>query len=392
MNTVEATLTPAAATSSLWDVVVIGAGCAGAMAAREIARRGASTLLLDKSGFPRWKVCGGCVNRRAQSALEAVGLGDLLEREGAVPIESFIVGTAGTVARLSLPRYRGLSRERLDAALVRSAINCGAHFLPKAHAVCSTANCSSRSVDVRVNEATITVRARLVVVANGLGGQLLKTQEAITSRATDESLIGAGAVVESVPDEYLHGAIYMACGAGGYAGVTRLEFPRIGVAAAVDPAYVRRKGSLAATVASILAEAKFPPIPHIEDLAWRGTPGLTRTMSAVAAKRAFVIGDAAGYVEPFTGEGMAWALASGVAVANLACDSLCDFSVVHMRNWETLHGRLIRRRQRVCRAVTASLRRPGLVRCAVGVLNVLPWLATPVIRHMNAPNYGASHK
>ena len=46
----------------LWDVVVVGAGLAGAMVAREIGRRGRAVLLLERRPFPRWKVCGACLN------------------------------------------------------------------------------------------------------------------------------------------------------------------------------------------------------------------------------------------------------------------------------------------------------------------------------------------
>src|SRR5262245_23559213 len=46
----------------VWDVAVVGAGPAGSLAARELARRGASVLLVDRSPFPRPKVCGSCLN------------------------------------------------------------------------------------------------------------------------------------------------------------------------------------------------------------------------------------------------------------------------------------------------------------------------------------------
>jgi flavin-dependent dehydrogenase len=58
------TLAPESAAGRLWDVVVVGAGPAGAMAARELARRGAGVLLVDRAQFPRYKVCGGCLNPR----------------------------------------------------------------------------------------------------------------------------------------------------------------------------------------------------------------------------------------------------------------------------------------------------------------------------------------
>ncbi len=63
--------------SRIWDVVVVGAGPAGTMAAREAARLGCSVLLVDKASWPRPKVCGCCLNETALSVLEEVDLTDL---------------------------------------------------------------------------------------------------------------------------------------------------------------------------------------------------------------------------------------------------------------------------------------------------------------------------
>ena len=50
------------ATCATWDVIVIGAGPAGAVAARQVALAGLQTLLVDAKCFPREKVCGGYLN------------------------------------------------------------------------------------------------------------------------------------------------------------------------------------------------------------------------------------------------------------------------------------------------------------------------------------------
>ena len=75
-----ATLPIGAATSELWDAVVIGAGPAGSMTARELARLGRKVLLVDKAAFPRGKVCGCCLSGSALTTLRSVGLGGLPAR------------------------------------------------------------------------------------------------------------------------------------------------------------------------------------------------------------------------------------------------------------------------------------------------------------------------
>ena len=69
-----------------WDVVVVGAGPAGSMAALEIARRGPSVLLVDKARFPRYRVCGCCLNGRALSLLGSAGLGGLVDEQDPVAL------------------------------------------------------------------------------------------------------------------------------------------------------------------------------------------------------------------------------------------------------------------------------------------------------------------
>ncbi|MBX9624847.1 MAG: FAD-dependent oxidoreductase, partial [Gemmataceae bacterium] len=65
----------AGVTDRTWDAVVVGAGPAGSVTARGLARRGLAVLLVDKATFPRPKVCGCSLNAAALTGLGAVGLG-----------------------------------------------------------------------------------------------------------------------------------------------------------------------------------------------------------------------------------------------------------------------------------------------------------------------------
>src|SRR5262249_46295116 len=128
---IDPTLDLSTATARVWDVVVIGAGPAGSLAARELARRNCTVLLVDRAAFPRWKVCGSCLNGRALAMLDEAGLGDLPERNEAVPLSAFHLAGGGRAATVSLPGGVALSRSRFDAALVEEAIREGAAFLPQ---------------------------------------------------------------------------------------------------------------------------------------------------------------------------------------------------------------------------------------------------------------------
>lgn len=174
----------------------------------------------------------------------------------------------------------------------------------------------------------------------------------------------------------------MACGRGGYLGLVRLEDDRLNLAAALDPGWVRACGGPGAAAVALLGEVGWPAVPDLAELSWRGTAALTRPMRQRAGERLFLIGDAAGYIEPFTGEGMAWALATARAVAPLAARAVQGWHPRWARQWEAIYRRLIEPRQLVCRAVAAGLRSPWLTRTLVRLLALAPGLALPFTRYL----------
>lgn len=78
-----------------WDVIVIGAGPSGSLVSRLLARRGHSVLLIDARGFPRDKVCGGCLSARAVALLQQAGLGNVPADAGAIPLEAIEIHDCG---------------------------------------------------------------------------------------------------------------------------------------------------------------------------------------------------------------------------------------------------------------------------------------------------------
>jgi len=373
-------------TSDDYDAVVVGAGPAGALAALGLAREGFEVLLVEKAAWPRWKVCGCCLNLNALSALRDAGLGDLPMANGGKPLDTFHVGAGGNTARVKLPGGVALSRERFDAALVEAAIKAGAAFVQETHAHIDRIAGDRRVVFLESAEETREVHAKIVVSAQGLGGKLLHGSDVITAPAELDARIGAGALLDDVSADYRPGTIYMACGRHGYVGLVRLEDDRLDVAAAFDPAFVKRAGGLPEAATEVIEEARFPRVDGMADARWKGTPALTRRANRISSERMFVVGDAAGYVEPFTGEGMAWALASGVAVVPIAARAIGSWKGGLEQEWNNRHQQTVCERQTLCRLLSWGLRRPGLVRMSVGVVSRMPVVARPFVRHLNAPS------
>ncbi|HEX5514327.1 MAG TPA: FAD-dependent monooxygenase [Gammaproteobacteria bacterium] len=364
-----------------WDVVVVGAGVAGTVSASRLARRGLSVLLTDKAQWPRHKACGGCINAAALRALAAAGLADI---SGAGPAYGQIHLACGRhQAVLALPRGRALSRRRLDAMLADHAIAAGARFLPSTQATLNAADAGSRGVTLRCGDQRATVRAQLVLASDGLGSRLLGQAASTQLQVDEHSRIGVGTVVAAAPPFYQPGSIYMACGAQGYVGLVRVEHDQLNIGAALDPAWVKRCGGPAAAVAQTLQATAFPTFDALRAARWHGTPRLTQRRRRLGAERVLALGDAAGYVEPFTGEGMAWALVSAAAVEPLALAAAAGWRDELVDQWTARQAALLRPRQRTCRALSMALRRPRLVAALLPLLKVAPMTVAPLTAWLN---------
>lgn len=379
-----------------WDCVVIGAGPAGAIAARQTALTGLKTLLVERRSFPRFKVCGACLNHRALKALEELGLSSTIDALGGVAIDSFLLHGFGGAFESELPAGIALSRAQLDSALMDAAVDAGASLLTTVSAKLGPCQPDSQFRVVQLQQAdsgsslcqlrSRDVRARVVIAADGLGHPSLKSSGRFCEQVTARSHVGIGACLETAaaPETWVQpGRIYMAASRHGYGGLVRVEHGGLNLAAAVAPSFLRSQGSPQAAFASLLRSAGFPPLPSAE-LVWRGTPALSRMINRVADHRVLVVGDSAGYVEPFTGEGMAWALVGGRAVAESA--ALCAAGQCEQAAscWQSDWSGLVRRRQSWCRRLAWLLRHPAAAAVGVRMANRFPRMTNRIVHQMNA--------
>lgn len=376
----------AAKTEREWDAVVVGAGPAGALTARQLAKAGLSVLLVDKKPFPRSKVCGACVNGRAISALEVAGLGHIVQGADCLPLAELEILAQGR--RLGVPLENGvsISREDFDSTMVREAISVGACFVDRCPAQVGhlTNDGAWRIVTLRHQE---TVRARVVICADGLQHSSLAGESQFESQVQAGSLVGMGATFYDDGYELLEGVVRMVVTEPGYVGIVRLSQRRLNVAMAVKPAALRKSAGPGLLMSQLLSQAGVAVPGKHSDAHWQGTIALTRRTNSIAQPRLFVVGDATGYVEPFTGEGIAWALGSALDVAPLA--SACiDAEITPTQaafRWETLHATNVRRRQRWCSRVAWLLRSPLRVRLAMIAASHAPGVAQWLVRQINAP-------
>lgn len=372
--------------SKIWNVIIIGAGPAGSMLACELASAGVSDIfLLDKAVFPRQKVCGCCLNAAALDQLQQAGLLEPMSLlDQGVPLRSLHVYLKGRQVAIDLPPGMAISRESFDQMLVLQAVRRGVTFRDGCPALVGTQTDGYRLVHM---EAAETLTARVVIAADGLGGTSLQGLPEFGVEVYPRSKVGVGTRVSVVPAAYVRNTIFMSCAVEGYAGVVALEDGTFDVAAALDVGTLRAANhDVGGTVQKIMRESGLPVIEALDETRWRGTRPLTCRRKDVASCRIFVVGDSAAYVEPFTGEGIAWALAGARALAPIVRKCVREgWSDLLSAQWRYLHRRIIHDRQSTSKLAAFALRNTGAVGIMSRLLESAPFVLNPLVDRVNAP-------
>ncbi|MEM6334487.1 MAG: FAD-dependent oxidoreductase [Planctomycetota bacterium] len=349
-----------------YDAIVIGAGPAGCAAALRLARQGHAVALVDRARFPRAKVCGGCLGGVALAELDALGLAETVQAI-ADPIHAMQLRCAGRAYRWPVPAMAAVRRDTFDAALAAAAECAGARWSDQTTAAILDPGNDARPALVELRHANHpprTVEARAVVLADGLAGtaEPINRSAPATPNAPDprwsvapRARIGYGTVsyaplnTPSQPPAVEPHTIAMSVGPAGYVGLAAARDGATLMAAALDPAAIRAAASPTQAVLDTLAVAAPPPIAAAQSAlaersTWRGTPTLSRHRRRLAWGRCIAIGDAARYSEPFTGEGMAWALTAARLAADPLDRAIRTNTPAALRDWPDLHRRHARRR------------------------------------------------
>ena len=317
-----------------YDIAIVGAGPAGAMTAILAARAGLKTLLIDKSEFPREKVCGCCINAAVVSLLTKHELQNVVQDNHAQSLSSFTLFSEKHHVSFPLNGGVAISRSAFDLGLINHAIRAGCEFrsATKASILEWNKTTKTRSIHIVNPRFSQEIEAKVVIAACGLAQSALPAKARAAIHVKKRSRIGIG--VHLTEDEYCinSGEIHMHLIKGGYAGFTKLENGQIDLAAAIDPNVMHRVG----------IDTVFHSL-NIKNLSKRieGTQPLSRFVERVAWPGLFMVGDSGGYTEPFTGEGIGLALKQAVTCAPLiarACNGEVSLPYVE---WNKQHHKLL---------------------------------------------------
>jgi geranylgeranyl reductase family len=296
-----------------YDAIVAGAGPTGSMAARQLARRGARVLLLDKQRFPRDKPCGGGVTLRAAS-VQDVDLAPVVEQTIYGARFSLRLGPSFD-RRFERPLTYMTQRCRLDSHLAERAAESGADLHDgealREIDLDSAGAQQAAPLQVRTDRDAYTTRVLIGADgANGVTGRSLGLRPACEEAV---ALEGNVRFADGVPEEW-RDVVALDLGglAGGYGWVfPKLDHLNVGVGAWKYAGFTLR------SKLAQLAERYGFEAPTLENL--RGhhlpvrVPGTPLARGPVA-----LAGDAAGLIDPLSGEGIHMAFASGKLAAEQA--------------------------------------------------------------------------
>ncbi len=294
-----------------FDVIVIGAGPAGSTAAYRLARKGARVALLDRASFPRDKPCGGGITLRGLHHLP-IDVTPVVEDR--IHTAELGFGYSDRFVRTSEePVVYMTQRRRLDEHLASTAADAGADFRDgvRVRTIAMDATGGVVSTDTDRLTASVVIGAD---GCNGVSAKQLGLGAGVTYGVAYEGNVGWDVLDES----HWRGRLLLefATVPGGYAWI----FPKGDHANVGVGGWGREGGNLKAHLARLCSQYD---VPSDRVTSARGYRLPLRDPAApIASARALVVGDAAGLVDPMSGDGMFEAFLSSRVAAGAVADLL----------------------------------------------------------------------
>jgi geranylgeranyl reductase family protein len=310
------------------DVLVVGAGPAGSAVAAALARAGRDVLLVESRAHPRPKACAEYASPRIVEELMTLGLADGAWRPDALPLTGMRVIRGQDAVHMGYrdhdgPRPSwGLDRQKFDAELAAHAVASGARLLERtsfeeAHWRGGVGGLGGHVVGARLRtvDGRKTVRCGWLIGADGARSRVAGT---VTRERGPGWLrrLGLVAHYEGHPELQHHGEMHVA--RDWYVGLAPLAGDRLNVGMALPLDGDRRpaEARFAEAIDGIPAVAeRLRGLRRLTPI--RGASPISHRVAGSAGKGWMLVGDAAGFIDPFTGEGIYRALRSARAAAEV---------------------------------------------------------------------------
>ena len=352
-----------------YDAIIVGGGPAGATCAAFCAAAGLRVLVLERAVFPRDKVCGDCLNPDGWPTLARLGVEDAVRALPHTALRTVeFAGLRGAPICLPLPDHaRGeiaVKRSVFDALLLQTAVARGAD-VREGRAVSQVRQSEAGFIVHTAADDVASATARFLVAADGRNSLAARLTGLLADRRRPaKDRIGLQTHVPCPAD--FGPRVQMRWFARGYGGLCPVGGGELNVSLAGPPGTLESLKNWACHEFGLAAD-------HL----WRTIAPLDREPAPRAAvargiRGIFLAGDAARVVEPFTGEGIYYALRSGELAAEgivAAIQGKLDAGQAATRYCEA-HAAMYRGRLWVNRLARAAGRNP---RAASIALEVLRW-------------------
>jgi len=311
-----------------YDMIVVGAGPAGSLFSYLTARAGFKVLLLDKSFFPRPKVCGNTLNAKCWSIWKAAGLEESFKKLPHHKIQGFKVSSQhekpiGIEYAASQRDERAVSREILDEWLRQQAVDAGAECLTS-----TTIRSYENRTELVTSEGTFS--GTLIIGADGRNSWVARAAGLDKGRRTCSRMGWQTKLPAEIADNDLHIKFFEE----GYFGMVRSSPAEANLCLMLD--------SNSFNTPQMIADQFFD---DLHPLGWKSTFPISRSNHIAGDRNVLLLGDAARMVEPFTGEGIYMALHSAWDAANLSIRHLAEERpAFHLGSiWRKRHKNLFKR-------------------------------------------------
>lgn len=371
------------------DVLVVGGGPAGASTAFRLARAGVRVTILDRARFPRGKPCAECLSPQASRILSDMGALEELNSQGAWLRGMVVRSPDGHTARgdyesthgFRAPRDAGLSirRETLDGVLLARARAAGSHLLEGARVtdVLRAADGAARGIRVMHERgAASDLRAPIVVGADGLRSIVARRLGLARSLPWPRrlALVAHYAGVRGMSD-----CVEMHVERDGFVGIADVG----GGCTTVAAVFPRTRAREIARDRSAFLDGWLRSrvqLRHRFAEAVREAPVAVTGPFAARARRAWhpgalLVGDAADFFDPFTGEGIYAALRGGELAADAVLAALSGSGGEALRAYDAAREREFAGKWRVEQIIGASVAWPPVVNRAVAAMGARKELA-----------------
>lgn len=289
----------------MFDVAIVGGGPAGSTCAAFCASAGLRTLLLEREVFPREKVCGDCLNPACWPILRRLQLTECVWSlpHGMLDRVEFI-GIGGRTVPVTLPAGDGaeiaVKRSLFDQLIMDRARELGA-TIHEGTTVTALARPSPGAWNWTITAAEKTFESRVLVAADGRNSTVARLCHLLPRGARERVALQTHL---PLPDGYGNRVVLQFLPEG-YSGQAPVGDGELNLCLVSVPRKI--------TALRNWAETRFGISPKH---AWRTITPLTRAPITAATPSLLLVGDAARVVEPFTGEGIYYALASGELAAD----------------------------------------------------------------------------